>query len=116
MLNKKEQVWENVRSVYPRVDGRATKKLIQANGRHSSINKKHVHGSHRQRAVLYLFGGTACHVTPCGALRCAPAESGGGGGGGGGVEFGCFGRAGLPTSHSNSAQVVGASFTEEVVE
>ena len=44
------------------------------------------------------LGPRAGHVTPWGALRCAPAAGGGGGGGGGrggrggrGAEFGCVG-------------------------
>lgn len=41
----------------------------------------------RGRHELTRLGRTACHVTPWGALGCAPAERGGGGGG---VEFGCF--------------------------
>lgn len=43
-------------------------------------------------------------MTQCGALRCAPAQSGGQGAGG--VEFGCCVGAELSSLTSNSAQVL----------
>lgn len=49
--------------------------------------KPRAHSPAEGGTSLHVWAPTTCHVTPRGALGCAPAERGGGGGG---VEFGCF--------------------------